>query len=207
MSEGLFIVVEGPEGSGKTSVANFLVDYLKEKGETSFLAREPGGTDVGEKIRSILLSNDLKINERSELLLFLASRAAFVDDIVRKSLKKGKVIIADRFDFSTFAYQGNGRSLPMDEVKSANNFAKNSIEPDLYILLLVDFEEGQRRQVKQGKTKDRMENEDFEFHKKVLKGYRNLEDSNPNVFTLDTTKLSLDKVCKIVASEVEDRFY
>lgn len=206
MKDGKFIVIEGPEGSGKTSVANFLVDYFKNKNQEAFITREPGGTEVGERIRSILLSNNLDINSRSELFLFLASRATFVDDVVKPALEDGKVVIADRFDFSTFAYQGNGRNLPIERVKEANDFAKGDIEPDLYILLLVDVKEGQRRQFKQGKSKDRMENEDYDFHAKVLEGYENIDSSKSNIFKLDTTNMSLDEVIKEIEQEVEKRF-
>jgi dTMP kinase len=172
---GLFLVLEGIEGSGKTTQARLLMDWLQELGLSARHAREPGGTPVGEAIREILLDReDLSIAGESELLLMLAARAAFVREVVRPTLAEGRIMVADRFDFSTFAYQGFGRGLDLGQVRSLNDFATGGLSPDLVVVLDLAPEEGRDRQRKEGKPEDRIEAAGAAFLARVAGGYRQL---------------------------------
>ena len=136
------------------------------------VAREPGGTEVGEHIREVLLQkNDLTVPPATELLLILAARAAFVEHVVRPTLARGAWVVADRFDLSSLAYQGYGRGIDVDEVRRLNAYATQGLSPDLYIVLDVDPAEGQRRQQEQGKSGDRIESEGLSFLSRVRDGY------------------------------------
>ena len=137
--------------------------------------REPGGTAVGEAVRAVLLDrSDLEIPAETELMLMLAARAAFVRQVVRPALAQGGVVLADRFSLSTLAYQGYGRGLDLDQVRSLDAFARNGVEPDLTLLLDLPPGEGARRQRAAGKGRDRMERAGEEFHDRVADGYREL---------------------------------
>ncbi|HEX2191512.1 MAG TPA: dTMP kinase, partial [Longimicrobiaceae bacterium] len=166
---------EGVEGSGKSTRAALLAEFLRERQIPVVLAREPGQSQVGERIRSLLLEQvELQIPARSELFLFLAARAAFVEQVVRPALAVGRVVIADRFELSTLAYQGAGRGLALAEVRACNRFATGGVAPDATLLLDLEPEEGARRQAAAGKSRDRMEREDAAFHARVAAGYREL---------------------------------
>ena len=174
-SHGLFLAFEGVEGSGKTTQAARVAERLRERGAPVIVAREPGTTPLGERVRTILLdSPELTIPARSELFLLLAARAAFVDQVVRPALEEGKVVIADRFELSTLAYQGGGRGLPPEEIGRANRFATGGLIPDATLLLELDPEEGATRQARAAKPKDRLESEGLEFHRRVAAGYLDL---------------------------------
>jgi dTMP kinase len=175
MSRGRFIVLEGVEGAGKTTQVRLLSTWLQALGVPHIAAREPGGTDVGEAIRQILLERrELDVPAETELLLMLAARAAFVRDVVRPALEAGQVVLADRFDFSTFAYQGFGRGLPLDEVRRLNGFATGGLVPDLYVVLDLPVGEGTERQQREGSERDRIEREGEAFLERVREGYHRL---------------------------------
>jgi len=177
---GRFIVLEGGEGSGKSTQVGMLASWLRSQGREVTVAREPGTTPLGERIRSTVLGKaELEVPARSELFLMLAARAAFVDQVVTPALRRGEVVISDRFEMSTFAYQGAGRGLPLDEVRSINSFATGGCRPDLTLLLDVDPGEGARRQGRQGKSPDRLEAEAADFHERVRAGYRALAAEDP----------------------------
>jgi len=179
---GRFIVLEGGEGAGKSTQAALLSAWMEASGLDHLVTREPGGTDLGEEIRSVVLDRtDLDIPPVSELFLILAARAAFVRDVVRPSLAEGRVVVADRFALSTLAYQGHGRGLPLDEIRKANHLATGGLEPDLYVLLDVEVDEGARRQARQGTAPDRMEGEGGDFRRRVRAGYVALAESEPRV--------------------------
>lgn len=207
-SRGLFIVFEGPEGSGKSTVARRLVKYLQERGETVVSQREPGGTPVGELIRNILLQEatpeeeKVAVPPRTEFLLFLASRSAYVSEFVRPALEEGKIVVADRFDLSTVAYQIAGRQLPLEEALFVNKFAKDSIQPDLFVLLLVGYEEGIARQLKRGKKADRIEAEGPDFHHRVHDAYDRFSVNRENLVRIDTNFKSKDEVFEQVKTAV-----
>jgi dTMP kinase len=172
---GLFLAFEGVEGSGKSTQAALLSDYLRQRGVEVVVAREPGSTPLGERIRSLVLDEvGVGIPPRSELFLMLAARAAFVAQVVRPAIAAGRVVIADRFELSTLAYQGAGRGLPHDLVSDSNRIATEGISPDATILLDLPPDEGARRQVEAAKRPDRMERETMEFHRRVADGYKAL---------------------------------
>jgi dTMP kinase len=187
MPAGLFIVLEGIEGAGKTTQARLLANWMGHLGLAVTSTREPGGTAVGEAVRTVLLDRtDVEIPAETELMLVLAARAAFVQQVVRPSLAKGGVVLADRFSLSTLAYQGYGRGLELAEVRRLDAFARGGLEPDLTLVLELPPEEGARRQREAGKGRDRMERAGEEFHARVARGYRELAGSgDPRVRALD----------------------
>ena len=172
---GLFLVLEGVEGAGKTTQARLLSSWVREQGLPVTATREPGGTAVGEAVRTVLLDRaELEIPPETELLLVLAARAAFVRQVVRPALERGDVVVADRFSLSTLAYQGYGRGLDLAEVRRLDAFARGGVEPDLTLVLDLPPTEGALRQRAAGKGRDRLEREGEEFHSRVAAGYREL---------------------------------
>jgi dTMP kinase len=177
---GLFLVLEGGEGAGKTTQARLLARWMEARGIPHRLAREPGGTPVGERIRELLLEQrELAVPSETELLLMLAARAAFVRDVVRPSLARGEVMLADRFEYSTFVYQGMARGLGLERVRALNTFATGGLTPDLVIVLDVPEDEGRRRQRAEGKEEDRIEGAGAHFLQQVARGYRELSAEDP----------------------------
>jgi dTMP kinase len=183
---GVFIVFEGVEGSGKSTQITRLERWLRDALALSVTsAREPGGTAAGEAIRGVLLDRaELRIAPESELLLMLAARAAFVRELVRPVLRDGGVMLADRFELSTFAYQGFGRGLPLDRVREMNAFATGGVRPDLVLLLDLPAEAGRARQRREGKAQDRIEAASEAFHEAVAAGYRSLGASEPGTVVI-----------------------
>ncbi|MGB9707046.1 MAG: dTMP kinase [Microgenomates group bacterium] len=168
---GLLITFEGPEGGGKTFQIEKLAKYLQAEGREVLCLREPGQTQIGEQIRLILLSpKNKEMEPRAETLLFEASRAQLVEEVIKPALAVGKIVLCDRFFDSTTAYQGYGRGLPLEEIERLNMFAAGGLVPDLTILLDVEVEEGLKRRAKSGK-KDRLDEEDLEFYWRVRRGY------------------------------------
>ena len=150
------------------------------------VAREPGGTPLGEAVRDLILrKTDLHIAPEPELLLILASRAAFVSEVVKPALAAGKVVLADRFALSTLAYQGYGRGLPLDDVRDGLRIATGGLEPDLYIILDIPIEESSARQAASGVELDRIESEGDGFLQSVRQGYLALGDSESGVRVLN----------------------
>jgi dTMP kinase len=185
---GLFIVVEGVEGAGKTTQVSLLLDWLRAQGVPAVRAREPGGTPVGEAVREVLLERrELDVGPESELLLMLAARAAFVRDVVAPALREGKVMVSDRFDFSTFAYQGYGRGLPLDRIRVLNDFATGGLRPDLVLVLDLPAGQGRARQIGAGKEEDRIEAAGVDFLDRVAAGYRTLGAEEPHARLVDAT--------------------
>jgi len=183
---GRFLVLEGVEGAGKSTQAALLSSWLQEEGVEHMSTREPGGTGVGEAIREILLhGEDLWIPSETELLLLLAARAAFVRSVVQPALERGEWVLADRFQGSTFAYQGFGRGLPLDPVRELNRFATGGVEPDLVILLDITAEAGRARQATEGKAPDRFEAGGETFLERVASGYRALAREEKGWVVLD----------------------
>lgn len=182
----MFIVLEGVEGSGKSTQARLLGEWLAAHDIAHILTREPGGTRVGEEIRRALLHGG-DVPARTELLLMLAARAAFVDEVVRPALDRGDVVIADRYELSSFAYQGHGRGLPMSDVRAANAFATGGCKPDLTVLIDVPAAEGVARRSGRVGGEDRIERAGAEFHDTVARAYRLLSESEPGIAVVDGT--------------------
>ena len=185
---GLFLVLEGVEGAGKSTQAALLSGWLREEGIPHTSTREPGGTGLGEAVRALVLDrSDLFVPLEAELLLILAARAAFVKEVVVPALQRGEVVVSDRYDLSTFAYQGWGRGLDLEEVRRLNAFATGGLRPDLYLLLDVSVRQGLDRQRVQGKAGDRFEREGDAFLGRVREGYQALSRSEGRVRTVDAT--------------------
>ena len=186
LARGLFLAFEGVEGSGKSTQARLLAEHLRGSGVPVVLAREPGTTPLGERVRSLVLDQtELGVPAASELFLMLAARAAFVEQVVRPGLDAGAIVIADRFELSTLAYQGAGRGLPVEEILLCNRLATGGLSPDANVLLELEPEEGARRQAEAAKRRDRMEREESDFHRRVALGYRELAGSVPRILGVD----------------------
>ncbi len=186
MKRGRFIVLEGVEGAGKTTQVRLLSTWLEGRGVPHLAAREPGGTEVGEAIRAVLLNHEhLSVPAETELLLMLAARSAFVREVVEPALTRGHFVVADRFDFSTFAYQGYGRGLPLDQVRQLNTFATGGLVPDLVVVLDLPVGEGAERQQREGKERDRIEREGERFLQRVREGYQALCASEGHARSVD----------------------
>ena len=191
---GLLIVFEGPDGSGKTTVLEKVYKRLLQDGYDIYKFREPGGTDISEKIREIILDNEnIEMNPRCEALLYAASRAQLVGEKLRPLLEKGSIILCDRFVFSSMLYQGIGRGLGVDEVKNINDFAIGEIRADLTLFLNIDYKTAIDRKRKNF-ISDRLENEDDSFHKKTYDGYIELSKRfKDEIISIDANK-SIDTV-------------
>lgn len=176
----LFITFEGPEGCGKTTQTQILFRRLRENGHPVLLVREPGSTALGERLREILLhATDVPLAPRAETLLFSASRAQFVDEVIRPRLEAGDVVICDRYADSTLAYQGYGRELNLDALRVIQDFATSGLTPDLTFLLDLPAEDGLRRKQQSALLAglpawDHFEAEELAFHHRVREGYRRM---------------------------------
>lgn len=171
---GLFLTIEGPDGAGKTTQARMLVERLRPRIPILY-TREPGGTAIGERIREILLSPaHPEMNPLTEMLLFAASRAQFVAEVILPALRSGRVVLSERFVDASIAYQGFGRGIDLEVVRRVNEIATGGLRPDLTILVDIDPEVGLRR-IQRGaggkKPGDRLEQEDLAFHRRVREGF------------------------------------
>lgn len=183
---GPFLVFEGVEGAGKTTQASLLAEWLELCGKKFTISREPGGTEVGEAIRHVVQNRpDIEVPRKTELLLYLAARAAFVRDVVRPVLERGELFIADRFSMSTYAYQGYGRGLELNEVYRLDRFATDGLVPDLYLVLDLSVETGRNRQKASDKNNDRLELSGDEFLEAVRSGYHELVNSDDRAHLID----------------------
>jgi dTMP kinase len=168
---GLFVVLEGPEGSGKSSLAKPLAERMRAAGVDPVVVREPGGTRAGEIARQAVLDPEHPVGPVAELFLYLAARAELVATVIAPALAEGRVVLSDRFTLSTEAYQMTGRGLPAEVVRPANRAAADGLEPDLTLILDVSPEVGRARQVAAGKRLDRLDAESLDFHRRVLDYY------------------------------------
>ncbi len=175
----MFISFEGPDGSGKSSQIPALADFLREKGHEVLLTREPGGTEIGDQVRQVLFDMRNKaMHPRSETLLFLASRAQIVEEVIRPALAGGKVVLSDRYADSTLAYQGYGHRADLEELSTIIQYATGGLTPDLTLLLDVDPEVGLSRRDTGGDW-NRLDDYDLEFHQRVRSGYQKLLQAEP----------------------------
>lgn len=184
MASGNFIVLEGIEGSGKSTQARRLADWLEARGLPCLLTREPGGTALGEEIRKLLLHGG-PVPALAELLLMLAARAALLEEVVRPALAEGRIVVADRYSLSTMAYQGHGRGLDLEQVRTAIALATGGLVPDVTVLLEVPQAVGAARRATSRPGADRIERAGAAFHDRVAGAYRLLAETEPGIVRVD----------------------
>lgn len=176
----MFITLEGPEGSGKTSQLPALAAFLRDNGYDVVVTREPGGTPVGDQIREILMNlNNVSIVPRTEILLFLAARAQHVEELIKPALDAGKIVLCDRFGDSTLAYQGFGHKTDLETLQFLLNFATGGLKPDLSLLVDVPVEEGMARKRDNSSEWNRLDAYALAFHERVRQGYFALAEADP----------------------------
>lgn len=203
MSRGIFISFEGIEGSGKTTQARLLYNYLYKKGLNPVLTEEPGGTDIGREIRKILLSpGHFNIHPVTELLLYNASRSQHVNEIILPAIKSGRIVITDRFSDSTYAYQGQGRGLNRDIINRIDEISTGGIRPDITILIDVDVNVGLMRNRKANKV-DRIELEEIQFHRRVRDGYLEIARQEPDRIKIIDGSKEIEEIHREVIAEME----
>jgi len=204
MKKGLFITFEGPDGSGKTTQIKLLSDYLEKKGFDVLLTVEPGGTEVGRKIRDILLTAEkVDISAWAETFLFLASRAELVSKVIKPALSEGRVVICDRFFDSTVVYQGVARGLGEKKILDMSLLATGGLVPDITFLLLVDVKRGKKRIDSAKRGTDRIEMEEDDFKEKIYSGYLKIARGNKDRFVVIDGGKSIENIFE----EIKNRVY
>lgn len=201
--KGLFIVMEGPDGSGKTTQINLLKEYLEEAGYECLITREPGGTVIGEEVRQLILNPEHKeMSPVTEMLLYAASRAQLVHEVIGPALEEGKIVISDRFVDSSIVYQGIARKLGISTVSAVNAPGIGIYRPDGIFFIDLSEAEGLRRKREQ-KNLDRMEQEGIDFHHMVSEGYRKVLSGRPEVMKIDGGR-SIDTIQKKIRNHVDE---
>jgi len=191
--KGLFIVLEGPDGSGKSTMAKMIAQYYQDAGREIVFTREPGGTKISEQIRDIILdNNNTEMAYMTEAMLYAASRAQLVSEFIKPNLEKGKVVISERYVYSSIVYQGIARNLGIQKVKEINDFAIDGLEPDLVLFFDINPEKALNRKLSTGNG-DRLENEKLDFHKKVYEGYKEISKIYNEIISINADK-SVDEL-------------
>lgn len=206
MLKGRLIVLEGIEGAGKSTAMTQIQKILTEKNISHIITREPGGTRIGELIRAIIKDNssDEVLHAKAELLLFYAARVQLVETVIKPALQDGVTVLSDRFELSSFAYQGKGRGQDMDFLKMLSKFCLNGFTPDLTIFLDISVEAGLKRAYKRGKI-DRIEQEPLEFFENVYKCYHEeLKKIPKDKCAIINAELPLELVQKEISQVIED---
>lgn len=200
----MFITVEGGEGGGKSTNLAFIEKYLIEQGKDVVVTREPGGTELGEKLRQILLDpGNEGMNERAELLLMFAARAQHISQVIKPALDAGKTVLCDRFTDATYAYQGGGRCLPVEDIAILENWVQGDLRPDLTILLDLDIEIGLHRAGQRG-DKDRFEQEEKKFFQRVRQCYLQMANDQPERYRVIDASKPLDAVQSQIQQMLDD---
>jgi dTMP kinase len=194
----MFITFEGIEGSGKTTQQQRVAAYLRERGRTVVVTKEPGGTPLADRIRAILLDSASVIDPIAEVFLFAASRRQHTTEVIEPALARGEVVLCDRYADSTLAYQGFGRVIDLDRLRALNDWATDSLKPQVTLLFDLPEEVGLRRAVSRnaGAPQDegRFEAEDLRFHRRVREGYRSMAFAEPGRFAVVDGDGSADEV-------------
>jgi len=195
----MFITLEGPEGSGKSTQARLLVEALQQLGQAVLPTREPGGTPIGEQIRDVIHSlKNTDMQERTEILLFQASRAQLVEQVIRPHLIKGGVVVCDRYADSTLAYQGYGYGRDLVQLRNLIAFATGGLQPDLTLLLDLDAETGLKRRLSGGEW-NRLDALDLAFHQRVRAGYHHLAQASPERWAI----IDADRPIESVQADIQ----
>lgn len=201
---GLFLTFEGGDGSGKSTQAALLEGWLREQGHTVVRTREPGGTEVGDEIREIVLHRRGHIAPRAEALLYAADRAHHVSTLVRPALARGEIVLQDRYLDSSVAYQGAGRVLDPTEVRELSVWAAEGLLPDLTVLLDLDVTTGRARLDESRTRYDRLEAEAAEFHSRVRAAYLALAVAEPERFLVLDATLAVDELAAVIRGRVSE---
>ena len=203
LKRGFLITFEGAEGSGKSTQIRFATRHLKERGYSVVVFREPGGTKTGEAIRKILLDKDLEeMRIETELLLYLAARAQLVREKIEPALKQRKIVILDRYEDSTLAYQGFGGGIPLRLIQEFSRFVRGSFIPSLTFVLDIDTSLGLRRS---GRN-DRIERKPASFHQKVRRGFLQLARTDPGRYVILSTRESVAEVRRKITQTLDAIF-
>jgi len=204
LTHGLFITFEGPEGSGKSTHSARLYKELLADGYDVAHTAEPGGTELGAGIRDLLLKKDsIRLDDLAELFLFEADRAQHVNETIKPSLEGKKIVLCDRFNTATFAYQGYGLGMSMELIKNLDAVATDGLVPDLTFLMDIDVDTGLRRAKARG-TQDRMEKRSRQFHENVRRGYLAIAEENPGRIRTINTSGDIEDVYRVVKREIYD---
>lgn len=205
-AKGFFITLEGPEGSGKSTHAPRLAEYLRSKGRDVLLTREPGGTAIGDQIRAILNDHaNTAMHPRAEILLFCASRAQLVNRMIRPHLARGGTVVCDRYSDSTLAYQGYGHGLDLGILRTISSFATGQLAPDLTLLLDLPVEIGLARRRRSDSDWNRLDALEVEFHRRVRQGYLDLSREEPERWTRINAEQPEEEVWSAILKAVSVR--
>jgi len=220
-SLGKYIVVEGPDFSGKDTQANLLVEWLKEEGREVVFIREPGTGWFGEQLRATLLNKENSLTARTEMLLFMANRSQLLNEIILPSIEQGKIVVSNRDRLSSFAYQGYGRGLPLEMIKSIGDFVMEGKLPDLYLIFMLPFSEILSRRptslpldrIEQEMEKslnkpsgDLLDKKGGGFYERVLQGYKDFIKQNPVIVAEFDGTLSREEIFSQVKAKVKKLF-
>jgi dTMP kinase len=201
----LFITLEGPEGSGKTRQLAELVDFLRQQGYPVLGTREPGGTSIGDQVRAVLSDlNNTAMRPRTEILLFQASRAQLVEEVILPYLQSGGVVVCDRYADTTLAYQGYGHGVNLEQLRDIIHFATGGLQPDLTLLLDLDVREGLHRKTRGGEW-NRLDAYDLAFHERVRQGYLKLAGIEPQRWVIINAKQPPETVQEAIRQVVVNR--
>ena len=202
---GRFITMEGGEGAGKSTMMDRVADWLENAGHRVIRTREPGGTDLAEKLREILLDrNNISLSGRAELLLMFAARAQHLEELIRPALVRGDWVLCDRFTDATWAYQGGGRGLPRDEIGSLETLVHGDLQPDLTLLLDLPVELGMKRAARRSQA-DRFEQESTLFFERVRNAYLERAEAAPERFAVIDAASNMEEVWSQIKSVLHQR--
>jgi dTMP kinase len=202
---GRFITIEGGEGAGKSTMIDRVAEWLEASGCRVVRTREPGGTELAEKLRKILLDKDnVSLSSKAELMLVFAARAQHLAERIRPALMRGETVLCDRFTDATWAYQGGGRKLPRQDIATLENLVHGDLQPDLTLLLDLPVKQGMRRASDRGQA-DRFEQESFEFFERVREAYLERARSAPQRFAVIDASRNVEEVWSQIETVLQER--
>ncbi len=205
--KGFLVVFEGGDGCGKSTQIKMFKQYLEDKGYDFIFTREPGGTELGEQIREILLHSKQNMSSETEFLLFSASRSKLIQEVVKPALESGKIVVMDRYFYSSYTYQGYAGNLDLQDLQNITEFAIKGTTPDLAFLLDLSYEEAMSRKSKDDALKelDRMEQKGEAYHHKVREGYLKLAENDSTMYVVNAAQ-SIDKVYSDIVNKFENEY-